>query len=270
MNIPAIFSELKAAYRKPTLDMFKDKFVIPEDAQIKKGAVTLEGVGGQEIPLEKVDLVIMNPPFTRQERLPIEYKESLARRFNDYQKYAHGQLGLYGYFVFLADKFVKEDGRIAFVLPATVLRVQSTGGVRKFLTERYTIEHIITAWERAAFSEGAQFREILLIARKGKPKADSECCISSFERLPSSMEEANRYVQRLKTVVKKSRLGEPYTDIDIKAVKVTQAQLKKHVDNLYVFISTYDLKLPVLHEGILTRGIEKLVLFEEFSAPRQH
>jgi type I restriction-modification system DNA methylase subunit len=262
MNILAVYSELKAAYRKPTLDMFKEKFVIPKDAYMKKGAVTLEGVGGEEIPLEKVDLVIMNPPFTRQERLPKEYKESLARRFSDYSKYAHGQLGLYGYFLFLADRFVKEEGRIAFVLPATVLRVQSARGVRKLLTDRYAIEHIITAWERAAFSEGAQFREILLIARKGKPKADSECCISSFERLPSSMEEANRYVQKLKTVVKRSKLGEPYADDDINAVKVTQAELKKHVDNLYVFISTYDLELPSLHEKILTMGSERLALFE--------
>jgi hypothetical protein len=262
MNIPAIYSELKAAYRKPTLDMFREKFVTPKDAYMKKGAVTLEGVGGEEIPLEKVDLVIMNPPFTRQERLPKEYKESLARRFSDYHKYAHGQLGLYGYFLFLADGFVKEDGRIAFVLPATVLRVQSARGVRKLLTERYTIEHIITAWERAAFSEGAQFREILLIARKGKPKADTECCISSFERLPSSMEEANRYVQKLKRIVKKSRLGEPYADDDINAMKVIQAELKKYVDNLYVFISTYDLELPSLNERIVTRGSERLVLFE--------
>lgn len=263
MNIPAIYSELKAAYRKPTLDMFREKIVVPKDAHIKKGAITLEGVGGEEIPLEKADLVIMNPPFTRQERLPKEYKSSLARRFSGYEKYAHGQLGLYGYFLFLADRFVKENGRIAFVLPATVLRVQSAKGVRKLLTERYTIEHIITAWERAAFSEGAQFREILLIARKGKPRANIECCISSLERLPSSIEEANEYVQKLKSIIEKSKLGEPYVDQDMIAVKVTQEELKKHVDNLYLFISTYDLALPSALEKISTRGSGKLISFEK-------
>jgi len=263
MNIPAIYSELKAAYRKPTLDMFRDKIVIPEDARIKKGAITLEGVGGEEIPLEKVDLVIMNPPFTRQERLPKEYKSSLARRFSGYEKYTHGQLGLYGHFLFLADRFVKEGGRIAFVLPATILRVQSAKGVRRLLTERYTVEHIITAWERAAFSEGAQFREILLIARKGKPRADAECCISSLERLPSSIEEANRYVEKLKSVVKRSKLGESYSDDDLKAVKVTQQDLKRQVDNMYLFISTYDLALPSVLEKIKTKGSERLGSFKK-------
>ena len=263
IKIPAIYSELEAAYRKPTLDMFRDKLVIPKDAHIKKGAITLEGVGGEEIPLEKADLVIMNPPFTRQERLPKEYKSSLARRFSNYQRFAHGQLGLWGYFIFLADKFVKEGGRIAFVLPATILRVQSAKGVRKLLTERYIIEHIITAWERAAFSEGAQFREILLIARKGKPNPNSECCISSFERLPSSMEEASRYTEKLKEVVKKSKLGESYSDDDINAVKVAQAELKKHVGNLYLFISAYDLALPPALEKIAEKDSERLIPFEK-------
>ena len=137
MNIPAIYSELKEAYKKLTLDMFNsEKSVSRKDAFIKKGAITLEGIAGKEIPLEKADLIIMNPPFTRQERLPKEYKESLSRRFNGYTRYSHGQLGLWGHFIFLADKFVKDEEKIAFVLPATILRVQSARGVRKLLSER--------------------------------------------------------------------------------------------------------------------------------------
>ena len=165
-TIPAISRELKAAYKRPTLELFMEGKPLKEKAYVEKGAITLEGIGGEQIPLEKADVVIMNPPFTRQERLPKEYKSALMRRLKDYKEYLHGQLGLYGYFILLADKFVKENGRIALVLPATVLRVKSAVGIRKLLTERYQIEHVITAWERAAFSEGAQFREILLVARK--------------------------------------------------------------------------------------------------------
>jgi uncharacterized protein YktB (UPF0637 family) len=138
----------------------------------------------------------MNPPFTRQERLPKEYKDALMKRLKGYENYLHGQLGLYGHFVLLADKFVKENGRIALVLPATVLRVKSAMGIRKLLTENYQIEHIITAWERAAFSEGAQFREILLIARKTKASDNSKCCITSLRKLPSSNEEAKELAEK--------------------------------------------------------------------------
>jgi len=142
-TIPTIWSELKAAYRRPTLDMFA-KGRLPEEAYVTKGTVTLEGVGGERIPLEQADLVIMNPPFTRQERLPKDYKTALTKRLQGYEDYLHGQLGLYGYFIFLADKFTKESGRIALVLPASVLRVQSALGIRRLLTENYHIEFIIT------------------------------------------------------------------------------------------------------------------------------
>jgi len=50
-TIPVISSELKAAYRRPTLDMFA-KGGLTEEAYVTKGAVTLEGVGGEKIPLE--------------------------------------------------------------------------------------------------------------------------------------------------------------------------------------------------------------------------
>jgi len=56
------------------------------------------------------------------------------------------------------------------VLPATVLRVESARKVRELLVKNYCIEHIITAWERAAFSEGAQFREIFTNYKKNKRK----------------------------------------------------------------------------------------------------
>jgi hypothetical protein len=270
MNIPAIYSELKAAYRKPTLDMFKDKFVIPKDAHIKKGAVTLEGVGGQEIPLEKVDLVIMNPPFTRQERLPKEYKESLARRFNDYQKYAHGQLGLYGYFVFLADKFVKEDGKIAFVLPATVLRVQSARGVRKLLTERYAIEHIITAWERAAFSEAAQFREILLIGRKlpnnkksqPRTKGLSDCTVTLLKSLPKTIEQAKEFSMKMEDI--RNSTERAYEDSSMSIYKISQKNLSKLSDNLFTLISVHEASLIGCWSHALAKADDKFVAFQHY------
>jgi len=169
-KIPAISRELREVYRQPTIDAYGEGKPPKhgEEAFVKKGVLTLDKIGGEEIQLEKVDVVIMNPPFTRQERVPEAYKKKLVERLADYpQDCLHGQLGLYGYFVLLSDRFLKENGLMAFVLPATILRVQSAEGIRKLLLRNYNIEYIVTAWQRAAFSEAAQFREILLIA--GKP-----------------------------------------------------------------------------------------------------
>ena len=65
----------------------------------------------------KADVVIMTPPFTRQERLPKKYKETLMKRLSEY-------------------RFTRQDGRIALVLPATVLRVESTRKVRELLVNK--------------------------------------------------------------------------------------------------------------------------------------
>ena len=187
------------------------------------------------------------------------------KRLKGYENYLHGQLGLYGHFILLADKFVKDNGRIALVLPATVLRVKSAMGIRKLLTENYQIEYIITAWERAAFSEGAQFREILLIARKTKASDNnSKCCISSLRKLPSSNEEAKELAEKIKSIGQKLETGNVYSDDFLVAFATTHEELKGNIGNLYILISTYDLKIPLFEKQIFGRGSRKIIKVEDY------
>jgi hypothetical protein len=154
------------------------------------------------------------------------------KRLKGYENYLHGQLGLYGYFILLADKFVKENGRIALVLPATLLRVKSAIGVRKLLTENYYVEHIITAMQRLAFSESAKFREILLIATKAKGvkgencvgESMSKCTVTILKRMPENMEEARNYANKIIAVATSSK--EVYEDDDLISYTVPQEQLE--------------------------------------------
>jgi len=262
MSIPAIFSELKAAYRKPTLDMFKDKFVIPEDALIKKGAVTLEGVGGQEIPLEKVDLVIMNPPFTRQERLPKEYKDGLSKRLGEYKNELSGQLGLWGYFLLLADRFVKEGGRIALVYPSRPLNAKSAKQIRRFISAHYDVEYIITSWQRAAFSESTQYREILLILKKLYPKKKHEerktCKIVNLKILPKTFEEARSMTDEIKS------LTSEYNSERIMAAMVTQEELKETVDNWFMHVASFDPRISKTWVTLIANDNRKLLPFRNY------
>ncbi|MHC1597922.1 MAG: Eco57I restriction-modification methylase domain-containing protein, partial [Methermicoccaceae archaeon] len=159
----------------------------------EKGAVGLTQAHGDAIQLSRYDLVIMNPPFTRQERIPEEYKLRLNERFEEYGSLS-GQLGYHGYFILLADRFLNEGGRMALVIPATVLRVKSFEGVRRLWADGYHVEHIITTWHRSAFSESTRFREILLVARKGKAK-DAKTTITVLKRLPETPEEAREMAE---------------------------------------------------------------------------
>jgi type I restriction-modification system DNA methylase subunit len=266
MNIPAIYSELKAAYRKPTLDMFKDKFVIPKDAHIKKGAVTLEGVGGEEIPLEKVDLVIMNPPFTRQERLPKEYKDGLFKRLGEYKSQLSGQLGLWGYFLLLADRFVKEGGRIALVYPSRPLSAKSAKHIRRFISDNYDVEYIVTSWQRSAFSESTQYREILLILKKLHSSGTHEtqdCKIVNLKSLPINMEEAHSTAEEMKT------LTSEYDSERIMAAIITQEELKETLGNWFMHIASFDPKISKTWVSLCSHTIKKLVPFRDFLKKRK-
>ena len=273
--IPTISRELRKAYANPKLNVFSDQTVrsqFSEDAYIKKGATTAEGVGGDAFPLESVDVVIMNPPFTRQERIPEEYKKRLTDRFEHYSSALTGQVGLHGYFILLADIFLKNNGRMAFVLPATVLRLQSMEGIRRFLVENYRLDYIISTEQRSAFSEAARFREILLVATKTKAIKSSKVLSVNLKRIPVDAADSDFLADE---VISSKTSGHELDDADLSTKFVNQSDLQTSTENwfekvigqkeesiLNVCIEQTPGKLKLLQEilverkGKIVRGIE--------------
>jgi type I restriction-modification system DNA methylase subunit len=146
-----------------------------EEDYVEAGSTTMDATAGEEMELDYVDLVIMNPPFSRQEfisRFRDNYKDTLERRFDARSDYLHRKMSYGSYFFFLADKFLKRGGRIAAVIKSTILNIKSDRGVRKMLTEEYAIEYIFAREDAANYSEDTDLREILIIANKGKSEDD--------------------------------------------------------------------------------------------------
>lgn len=139
-----------------------------EKHKIRKGAISSNGKG-HSFKLEKVDATLMNPPFTRKQLIGKDYRRLLTDHFPDYTDYESKEQSLFGYFVFLADRFLRNGGRMGFVLPATSIRQMSSRGMRQLIRDRYDLEYIILSGHRMAFSEDAAFSEILLIAKKRTP-----------------------------------------------------------------------------------------------------
>ena len=147
----------------------------------------------QQLDLDFVDLVIMNPPFVRQEYLKNikpSYKDELQKLFGEYSSLINKKINYYCYFLFLADKFLKSGGQIATVIPASFLRVDTTFKIRKWLLERYNIQFIICQQDKPNFSEDTAFREVILIATKNGPTTDIKYIIvkdlektESFEQI---------------------------------------------------------------------------------------
>ena len=194
MTIPAMSTELMEVYKRPSLEMFGDITKSPAK-YIKKGGIALDKRVKNNIHQTKVDLVIMNPPFTRQERLPEAYKNILTERFRDHSKYIRGQMGLHGFFILLADRFIEEGGRIALVIPATVMRLKSFEGIKDMLLEKYWIRYVIVSGHRSAFSESTNLRELILVVEKGEVQGNT--IIARLEEIPKTREEALEFANQI-------------------------------------------------------------------------
>jgi len=134
----------------------------------------------EEVILPNCHICIMNPPFTRSVggnllfgSLPKSERAKLQKYLGQILKEKNltgiGQAGLGAVFVFLADKYLLESGRMGFVLPRAVLSGVSWQKVREILQNNYHVEYIITSYETPNawnFSENTNLSEVLLVARK--------------------------------------------------------------------------------------------------------
>ncbi len=118
-----------------------------------------------KIILKSVDLVLMNPPFTKVERGIKKYIN--LDRFKDV---VGGEVGLWGHFIALADLFLKEKGIIGAVIPINLLRGRESSKVREIVFKKWVPLYIIKATKNYGFSEWSEYRDILLIAKKTKEK----------------------------------------------------------------------------------------------------
>jgi len=133
-----------------------------------------------ELPRENIDTVIMNPPFTRRERIPQSEREGLERLFGDIVR---GKVGYWAYFFAAADNVIKLGGKLASVTPEEFFAGASAESVRRFLFlgevydnkvndyikkyERiYIPKVIIRSGVEIAFSERAHYRDYLAVFEK--------------------------------------------------------------------------------------------------------
>lgn len=121
------------------------------------------------LPTDGFNVIIMNPPFTRSDRITKALDtRKLKERLDKIDSDISLQAGLAAPFVLLADRYLKSGGRIAFVLPTAILSREEWSPIRDLLMEKYHIEHIVLSWAegRPSFSENTELRELLLVARK--------------------------------------------------------------------------------------------------------
>ena len=151
------------------------------------------------------DLVIMNPPFTRNDIRNAQYspedKKKVQKREHEIKKHlraadelaaeAINHTTIMTFFSPLADLMLKKDSRLlAMVMPVTAASGTGNHLGRKFLSERFDVNMIITSHDpkRIYFSENTKIHESLLFA--SAPGHANTTIFVSLARNPATTLEA--------------------------------------------------------------------------------
>ena len=144
-----------------------------------------------EVPDEGYDLVIMNPPFTRDtgqegEHIGVSNRAFAAFNASETDQRGmgkrlgeraagtcyHGNAGIASAFAALADKKIRPGGILALVLPLSAANGLSWKGFRELLARKYTDLEILSIAANGrdmSFSSDTGMAECLVIARRLRP-----------------------------------------------------------------------------------------------------
>ena len=130
--------------------------------------------GEETAQAEPADLVIMNPPFTRDSLRHDQFDDDTERKMKAQEKDLFANTPTYmsgnsGAFIVLADYISKADtGVIAAILPLAGATALSGFGIRELLGSRYHVETLVTSHdpERIYFSENTSIGEMLMVCRR--------------------------------------------------------------------------------------------------------
>lgn len=151
--------------------------------------------------LPKLDLCVMNPPFTRSvgcnllfgnhpeaERRLMQKRLRKLVSSGDFE--ASITAGLGSVFVALADSRLKKGGSLALVLPRSLLSGVAWQKTRNLIEKDYRVSWIVVSHEPGKwnFSENTSLSETLVVARRGKKGGKTRC--ANLWRQPTTAVEA--------------------------------------------------------------------------------
>ena len=156
--------------------------------------------------LPELDLCVMNPPFTRSVggnllfgSAPDKERAEMQRKLKSMMAkpgvFASITAGLGSVFIAVADRHLKDDGRLALVLPKAVLSGVAWNETRDLLRGRYELEYVVASHDplRWNFSESTDLSEVLLVAKRRSANGNSEnsarvVCVNLWRNPTSAFE----------------------------------------------------------------------------------
>jgi len=209
---------------------YKDGVQLTIFPKAKKGYTSQGEV--HEVSLDKVDVILMNPPFTKVERGIRKYVD--MERFGNICGF---EVGLWGHFLACSNEFLNEDGLIGAVIPINFLRGRESKKIREFAFSKWAPLYIIKSTLNYGFSEWSEYRDILFIAKKRKPSDDHKVKFVLIKKDLKGLTKSD-----ISHIANQIELNDTLRTKELDIETFSIAELKERFTNLMWYIGANDFK----------------------------
>lgn len=170
--------------------LIKGDFFSIKPGQLLKNNYFLHKImHNKQIMMPKFDVLVANPPFTRQEQINhsmgMKYKEQLILQIEDELDHIisiNKRTSLYAYFIYHSSIFLKDFGVMGYITPNLWLNVDYGTQLQEFLLKNFKIKAIVGS-KVERFFEFAEVDTIIIILEKCSNESERSSNIVKFIQL---------------------------------------------------------------------------------------
>lgn len=247
---------------QPTNELFAyhaDFFDLDSDTkrlQSSRLGVRGEAAEGSNDPIGKFDATAANPPYVRQEYLYPnrdhfrehlkEFGSSSKQEYYDGKKEIDGRSDLYCYFLTHVTSFLREGGRLAWIVPTKWMVADYGPSLQRFLFDHYKIEAVV-GFRKRVF-QSALVDTVLLMMEHCKDPEERKNTETNFVRInsPIDPDDAIRVIDRDYNIPDDSFM-KIHSRPNYRTIAVDQSYLMENVgEKLHHYINA-----PALYTAVL-------------------
>jgi type I restriction-modification system DNA methylase subunit len=203
--------------------------------------------------INEVDVILMNPPFTKKERGIKDYIN-----LEKYNEICGNQVGLWGHFIPLAMHFLKNGGMLGAILPISILKGRESEKVRELLFKTLKPTCIVKPVINYGFSESAEYRDIMIIVQN-RPQDYSSKIKFVLLRKDLTHIDSNDITKITKHIKDKENLT--YKNELIELSSFDSKEVVEKIDNLMFFCGLSSFRHRDIMVNFIDRYTTKLTKF---------
>ncbi|HDQ4554784.1 N-6 DNA methylase [Pseudomonas aeruginosa] len=145
---------------------------------------------------DRADAVIGNPPYIGHSQVSKEQKRVVLSWKDRYKIRIDARSSLWAYFFVHSLGFIKDGGRLAFVLPGSFLSADYSRDIHALLSQHFEKALVISLAERIFVEEGAEERTVILLAEgfSRAPCSSGDIRFAHATLLSNVMSTVNRWM----------------------------------------------------------------------------